>query len=151
MIGNDVVDLRLARKESDWERPGFLDKIFTRAEQGVIAAAANPEVCLWLMWSMKEAAYKIYNRKTGIRAFIPKQLRCTIHYLSDINAKGAVRCKGDTYLTQTDLENEIIHTVAVCPSQSGEKIRYLKDELVSKDAAGCPFRLRTCRRQAGVA
>jgi lactate dehydrogenase-like 2-hydroxyacid dehydrogenase len=28
-IGNDIVDLALARKESNWKRPGYLNKIFT--------------------------------------------------------------------------------------------------------------------------
>ena len=33
MIGNDIVDLALAQKESNWKRKGFLDKIFTLQEQ----------------------------------------------------------------------------------------------------------------------
>ena len=33
MIGNDIVDLDLARKESNWKRKGFLDKIFSLQEQ----------------------------------------------------------------------------------------------------------------------
>jgi phosphopantetheinyl transferase (holo-ACP synthase) len=33
VIGNDIVDLALARKESNWKRPGYLNKIFTTKEQ----------------------------------------------------------------------------------------------------------------------
>jgi hypothetical protein len=33
MIGNDVVDLALAQKESNWKRKGFLNKLFTSVEQ----------------------------------------------------------------------------------------------------------------------
>ena len=36
MIGNDVVDLELAKKESNWQRRGFLSKIFTKNEQRLI-------------------------------------------------------------------------------------------------------------------
>jgi hypothetical protein len=32
VIGNDIVDLALARKESNWKRPGYLNKIFTTKE-----------------------------------------------------------------------------------------------------------------------
>jgi phosphopantetheinyl transferase (holo-ACP synthase) len=76
MIGNDIVDLELAHKESNWKRNGFLDKIFTQNEQLLILNAKNPEVMVWNLWSRKEAAYKIYNRKTQIREYIPLQLEC---------------------------------------------------------------------------
>ena len=76
MIGNDVIDLALAQKESNWKRKGFLDKIFTQKEQLLISNSQNPELMVWNLWSRKEAAYKIYNRQTQNRAYIPKQLEC---------------------------------------------------------------------------
>ena len=33
MIGNDIVDLKQAAKDSNWQRPRFLDKVFTKHEQ----------------------------------------------------------------------------------------------------------------------
>ena len=59
MIGNDIVDLALAKKESNWKRNRFLDKIFTQKEQLLIANAINPEIMIWNLWTRKEAAYKI--------------------------------------------------------------------------------------------
>ena len=76
MIGNDIIDLALALKESNWKRKGFLDKIFTKNEQLLILNTQNPEVMVWNLWSRKEAAYKIYNRQTGIRGYFPLQLEC---------------------------------------------------------------------------
>ena len=32
-IGNDIVDLNLAKTESNWQRKGFLEKQFTQKEQ----------------------------------------------------------------------------------------------------------------------
>jgi phosphopantetheinyl transferase (holo-ACP synthase) len=58
MIGNDVVDLVLARKKV-WRRTGYLQKIFTESEQLLIENSSNPHVLVWKLWSMKEAAYKI--------------------------------------------------------------------------------------------
>jgi phosphopantetheinyl transferase (holo-ACP synthase) len=63
VIGNDIVDLALARKESNWKRPG-LNKIFTTKEQLLISSAENPNTMVWNLWSRKRAAYKIYNRAT---------------------------------------------------------------------------------------
>ena len=77
MIGNDIVDLALAKKESNWKRNRFLDKIFTTKEQVLIVDAENPEIMVWNLWSRKEAAYKIYNRETGIRGYFPLQLECS--------------------------------------------------------------------------
>jgi acyl carrier protein len=76
VIGNDIVDLALARKESNWKRPGYLNKIFTTKEQLLISSAENPNTMVWNLWSRKEAAYKIYNRATGIRGYFPLNLEC---------------------------------------------------------------------------
>ncbi|QNK61390.1 4-phosphopantetheinyl transferase family protein [Pedobacter sp. PAMC26386] len=76
MIGNDVVDLRKAGLESNWKRKGYLAKICTPEEQQMILEASNPTVVLWLIWTMKEAACKIIQRKTGIRNYVPLHFHC---------------------------------------------------------------------------
>ena len=47
MIGNDIVDLDLAQKKSNWRRKGFLNKIFTLQEQSLIHNDFNPERMVW--------------------------------------------------------------------------------------------------------
>ena len=56
MIGNDIIDLSVAKLESNWQRRGFLEKQFTEEEQQLILTASNPFVLVWKFWSMKEAA-----------------------------------------------------------------------------------------------
>lgn len=135
MIGNDIIDLTLARKESNWQRPGFLNKIFTVDEQWLIANTKNPEIMVWNLWSRKEAAYKIYNRETGIRTYIPIQFACSY----ENESSGTVFCNGYTFYTQTDLSNDSIHTVALSQKDSLEQIIVLdhKTEIIKK--AGIPF------------
>jgi hypothetical protein len=70
VIGNDIVDLALARKESNWKRPGYLNKIFTTKEQLLISSAMNG------MDLESGKTYKIYNRATGIRGYFPLNLEC---------------------------------------------------------------------------
>ena len=118
MIGNDIVDLSLARKESNWKRNRFLDKVFTVKEQLLIADAKNPEVMVWNLWSRKEAVYKIYNRETGIRGFFPLQLEC-IYENSNL---GTVLIKGKSYFTQSKIENDSIYTIAVAKKEYFKKI-----------------------------
>ncbi|MDT0294261.1 4'-phosphopantetheinyl transferase superfamily protein [Mesonia ostreae] len=62
MIGNDVVDLHMTKQESNWQRPRFLEKIFTKGEQAKIISDKDPNFLVWLFWSMKESAYKANQR-----------------------------------------------------------------------------------------
>lgn len=78
MIGNDLVDLKLAAKQSNWQRKGFLDKLFTPKEQGCILNSSNPFETVWLLWSMKESAYKAYLQTHNERFFAPKKLACNL-------------------------------------------------------------------------
>ena len=60
MIGTDIIDIVEAKKTSNWERPRFLEKLFTSNEQQLIHNSENKFVMVWRLWSMKEAAYKLY-------------------------------------------------------------------------------------------
>jgi phosphopantetheinyl transferase (holo-ACP synthase) len=126
VIGNDVIDLALAQKESNWKRKGFLDKIFTQKEQRHILNSQNPETTVWNLWSRKEAAYKIYNRQTQIMAFIPIQLECFDLEEKDGNVYGKVVCYGKIYFTKTKITPNYIETIAVLESAHFDNIEYLE-------------------------
>ncbi|MFV8343908.1 4'-phosphopantetheinyl transferase superfamily protein [Flavobacterium sp. XS2P39] len=119
MIGNDIVDLVLAKKESNWRRKGFLNKIFTREEQLLISNAINPELMVWNLWTRKEAAYKIYNRETGVRGYFPLQLEC----FYENSVLGTVCIKGKKYFTKTKISEDSIHTVAVLNKENLDCVR----------------------------
>lgn len=108
MIGNDVVDLKVAALESNWMRLGFLDKVFSEEEQEVILNSENKSQMVWLFWSMKEAAYKIYMQQFGVRIFNPKKLRCERH----TENKGLVHFNGYKYATKSEITNDFINTWA---------------------------------------
>lgn len=135
MIGNDIVDLALAKKESNWQRAGFLDKIFTTKEQLLIEDSDKPEIMVWNLWSRKEAAYKIYNRETGIRAFIPSQLECI--YVTE--SLGTVVCNGNSYFTKTEISNDAIHTVAVTEKKHFKQIMLVNSNAKIHKINGLPF------------
>ena len=118
MIGNDIVDLALANKETNWKRKGFLDKIFTVKEQVFITTAENPERMVWNLWSRKEAAYKIYHRQTQIRLYNPIQFECC-----DINLSiGKVSFKDFIYFVKTEQLQDFIYTIAVTEKSDFNKI-----------------------------
>ena len=87
MIGNDIIDLSLAKTESNWQRKGFLKKLFSNDEQQLILEASNSFEMVWRLWSMKEAAYKIYTQQHIVRFFAPKKFECKLR-----SAKEGVVC-----------------------------------------------------------
>ena len=87
MIGNDIIDLSLAKTASNWQRKGFLEKQFTANEQQLILEAPNSFVMVWRLWSMKEAAYKIYTQQHTVRFYAPEKFKCKLR-----SAKEGVVC-----------------------------------------------------------
>lgn len=127
MIGNDIVDLALAQKESNWKRKGFLDKIFTKKEQLHISNSENPEIMIWNLWSRKEAVYKIHNRKTQIRGYFPLQLECIDIAIKFGYIFGKTTINDCSFFTKTKITTQYINTIAVENSQDFDKIIVLKN------------------------
>src|SRR5690606_15937853 len=111
MIGNDVIDLTIASIESNWNRPKFLDKVFTETEQQMISVSENKQQTVWLLWSMKEASYKIHVQQFGKRFFNPQKISCNL--ISE--NKGSVSIDGKEYMTQSIITKKFINTIATTP------------------------------------
>jgi phosphopantetheinyl transferase (holo-ACP synthase) len=106
MIGNDIVDLQLAKTQSNWQRRGWLQKIFTVKEQQHIFISGNKELQIWIFWSMKEAAYKAHQQRFGFfPRYNPKSFQCTL--------KGAVNVNNETYKIVTEIQNGYVHSIAM--------------------------------------
>ena len=123
-IGNDIVDLNLAKIESNWQRKGFLEKQFTQKEQYEILSSENPFLKVWLFWSMKEAAYKCYTQKVKERFFAPQKFECTL-ISKEI---GRVFFKGNVFYTTSFFNALYVHTTA----------RETKEKVATFSAVGLP-------------
>ncbi|ARV06989.1 hypothetical protein BTO04_09950 [Polaribacter sp. SA4-10] len=108
MIGNDIIDLELAKTQSNWQRKGFLEKQFTAKEQKLILNSQNPFLQVWLFWSMKEAAYKCYTQKHKKRFFAPKKFECTVISKD----KGIVVFEENTFYTVSVFNTLYMSTIA---------------------------------------
>lgn len=113
MIGNDLVDLRQAASDSNWQRKGYLSKICTPAEQQLICSAPEPAVMVWLIWTMKEAAYKIISRKTGLRSYNPLSLACGNVITDQLQAAGQVKYGDEVFQVKSKISKKLIHSTAV--------------------------------------
>ena len=130
MIGNDIVDLAQAKQESNWRRRGFLEKVFTAHEQQLIHEAGDPDQMVWLLWSMKESAYKLMVRQTHKRTFAPKKIVCSLSEFSNMTITGTVVYE-EKYQTRSLLTPDYIATTAF-PSDSIE-VKYTETIVTLSD------------------
>lgn len=149
MLGNDIVDLQLAAKQSNWRRKGYLQKIFTEQEQELILNATDQDQMVWLLWSMKEAAYKIVNRENLKRFYSPKKFSCTLY-----ENIGTVNFEDNLCYTKSEITEKLIHTIASsqCENLFNAKTSFLANTanylsdfnsnsklyILEKDANGIP-------------
>ncbi len=135
MIGNDIVDLELAKRQSNWKRKGYLDKIFTKNEQLLILNSENSDQMVWNLWSRKEAAYKIYNRISGIRTYNPVQFEC----LDLGQSIGTLKFQDVFYYTKTEINSYFLHTISVLNLNDFERISYQNRNTEIIKMNGIPF------------
>ena len=122
MIGNDIVDLNLSLSQSTRRRKGYLQKIFTPAEQEQINCTASPDQLVWLFWAMKEASYKAHQRKFLLpRSYNPMDFSCKILEIKGSSASGLVKTGNVQYYTSTSVNIDFLH----CVSSAEINQRYL--------------------------
>ena len=128
MIGNDIIDLSLAKTESNWQRRGFLEKQFTVNEQKLILVATNPFALVWRFWSMKEAAYKAYTQQNEIRFYAPKKFECII--MSE--KEGLVFFKDQIFYTSSIVTQSYIFTTASLDKETKAYTKFVIPEVIDK-------------------
>lgn len=132
MKGNDIVDLKQAAQDSDWTREGYLQKIYTKEEQEFIGNAYAPDTLVWLLWSMKEAAYKIFSKKNDLRNYAPARIVCTVEppkvnfvlsWPTSMTVYGKAEHEGMVYFTKSFLNypEQYIHTLACSDAEDLER------------------------------
>ncbi|QTD36431.1 4-phosphopantetheinyl transferase family protein [Polaribacter batillariae] len=107
-IGNDIVDLNLAKTKNNWQRKGFLEKQFTKNEQEIILNVNDSFLQVWQFWSMKEAAYKCYTQKVEKRFFAPKKFECNLISKDE----GMVVFEDIKFYTTTVFNEFYLHTIS---------------------------------------
>jgi phosphopantetheinyl transferase (holo-ACP synthase) len=135
MIGNDIIDLEASRKESNWQRDGWVQKIFTGDEQKYIYLSVEPELMVWLMWSMKEAAYKIRNRMTRQTFYAPQKFVCSNILLERSEASGNVTFGNIRMITNSSISKDYIHTTAIMEDNPRTINAYIGDTAKNKTPA----------------
>lgn len=124
MIGNDIVDLALAEKESNWKRKGYLDKIFTISEHFLIQKSKNQNLAVWNLWSRKESVYKIILQKGGTRGYFPTRIECLDLHLEN----GIVQFENQIFYTKTIISGDSVYSIAVENVKDFENIKNIEND-----------------------
>lgn len=114
MVGNDIIDIQETKRlsqspKSGWQRPGFLEKIFSADEQALIEFSDDPFTTVWQLWSMKESAYKVFIQAGGTRFYNPSKIECQLHSPNS----GRVKIDDLILKTNTIINSDYIFSTAV--------------------------------------
>ncbi len=124
MIGNDIVDIAETKRTSNYKRSRFLEKLFTEQEQQFIHNSEDTFLMVWRLWSMKEAAYKLYTQIYPSRFYNPKGFECSTK--GDI---GKVNYKDfECYVSSKTTSQYILSEAHLCKSEMLSKTVVLKDK-----------------------
>ena len=113
MIGNDIIDLKYAHSSPKHLTRRYLDKVLTSCEKVLMQQAPEKVSCFWTCWALKESAYKITNKLSGVRRFNPKQYKC--RFSNDLSGKpftAEVETTFGTFRAQVNLNEHYINVLA---------------------------------------
>lgn len=98
----------------------------------MLSVAKDQNLCVWLLWSMKEAAYKAHQRKFSL----PRRLNfhaqnCELKEFDSNSALGTVTIASETYDTFSKINAGMVHTIAV--DKGASKVSVLLQEISSEE------------------
>jgi phosphopantetheinyl transferase (holo-ACP synthase) len=126
MIGNDIVDIAEAAMKSNWQRKGFLNKVFTEKEQLYISNSDDPDLMVWLLWSIKESSYKIYSRQERKYFLSPLKIESELIMNSGCY-KGKVFIGNLKFFTNSTITKDYVSTTALSENNSESSNIFQKD------------------------
>ena len=124
MIGNDIGDLELAKKNHRWQDQRFLQKIFRIKEQRLILESKDPFRCIWRLWTMKESTFKAIKHTSPEALFSPVNYHCDLHSPTS----GTVTFKNNHYQMTSLAEKTFVHTFTNSDSSDCVRTTHFKIE-----------------------
>jgi len=82
MLGNDIIDLQEVLHSGQASRAGFQGRICTLSELSPLQKDFTIELSIWILWALKESAYKCYIQAGGLPLFAPKKFVATVEKIN---------------------------------------------------------------------
>ncbi|WP_127845436.1 4'-phosphopantetheinyl transferase family protein [Psychroflexus aestuariivivens] len=160
MIGNDIVDLNLAKASSNIFRPRYFKKILNTSELSFIQESQDQFLCFWRIWTLKEAAYKafqrlflfdnFYNPKLFSTTIINSELALVSYQNQILEFKSKMNSKYIYSWTSSDKNRQNI--IGSCKSEVKRQINQslnLESFNLNKDENGFPF-VQVLKQKASI-
>jgi phosphopantetheinyl transferase (holo-ACP synthase) len=90
MIGDDVVDLHDPDGDPWRLHPRFDSRVFHPSERALIATSLQPGRTRWILWALKESAYKAARKEDPTTVFSPVRFVVSLQ-----DAASAIVCAGN--------------------------------------------------------
>lgn len=107
MLGNDVVDLKLAKHQIRWNTKAFQQKILHPIEIEKHKNTPLNFIDFWKIWTLKESAYKAHQRKYNLSPKI-NPFHFIVEFLSANRSK--VIFEEDKYEMITHIDKNLIYS-----------------------------------------
>jgi phosphopantetheinyl transferase len=104
-----------------------MEKVLSQNEQNLVLSSPHPEQTFWRLWTMKESAYKAFQRKFNFKSvFNPFAFHCELIDLEN----GLVHFEGDRVKTTTFNSDNYIYSSVSCSASTRSFIANSKEELL---------------------
>jgi phosphopantetheinyl transferase (holo-ACP synthase) len=142
MVGNDVVDLADAEAQGAARHPRFDVRVFAPDERRRIAAADSEAPLRWILWTAKEAAYKLARRRDPACIFSPIRFVVALDTAPDTKRgatlEGHVRHADEAYPVRVTLDGDCVHAVVTAPGRSFARVAASSHRLGDTDLGAEP-------------
>lgn len=82
MLGNDIIDIQDVLASGQALRPGFKERICLDTEMSPLVDRFSEEYCTWILWAIKESAYKYYIQAGGAPILAPKKFQFSANLMT---------------------------------------------------------------------
>ena len=107
MLGNDIVDLADPETSRGGQHPRFDERVFASCERAALARSSDPTRLRWMLWAVKESAFK------GLRRTQPGTVLSPVQFVVDLDSQlhGTGSYRDQHYCASVELDRDCVHAI----------------------------------------
>jgi phosphopantetheinyl transferase (holo-ACP synthase) len=107
MLGNDIVDLADPETSCGGQHPRFDRRVFTMYERAALSRSPDPTRARWILWAVKESAFKGLRRAQPETVFSPARFAVAL----DSQLQGSVTYRDKRYRATVEMDRDCVHAI----------------------------------------
>ena len=117
MLGNDIVDVHFCETPIH-RHVRFLDRVCNPQEADAVRHSTSPVRTLASLWAAKEAGYKFFSKRLGLRSFVPRKFELEVEDFEEERQKQRVGIFYDALRTEVTIfsAENWVHAVTTSPT-----------------------------------